>query len=201
MPSYKVVQFGHITQIYEYEGSFSRRMDDNLVSREGGRDKDGKEERKMEYRESVNNKARQKLMRLISANFGENDLFMTITFKENMQDIEKANYELKKFLQKLKRKQSDFIHCTVIEFQKRGAVHYHMVCNLKLGIDFDNEPVVQEKERDLAKLWGHGFIDIKNITHVDNVGAYLVKYMSKTGYDERLEGKKRYFFQGLVNVK
>src|SRR5699024_7367659 len=42
-----------------------------------------------------------------------------------------------------------------------------------------------------VKDWG-GNIDIKNIRHVDNVGAYLVKYMTKAKADERLIGKKLY---------
>lgn len=195
MPVYKVIKSGNIIEVYEYEGSVARKtFDDYMKSDKGGRHNEGKEDRKVEYKNSVNQKARNKLRRLISANFGRNDIFMTITFKENMQDIEKANYELKKFVQKLKRKQKDFIYCAVIEFQKRGAVHYHMICNLAVNIDFDNEPDVREKEREIAKTWGHGFIDLKNIEHLDNAGAYLVKYMSKSGYDERLDGKKRYFF-------
>lgn len=193
MPSYRIVKSGHIVEVYQYQ--HSQLYDDRETMRKGGRHQAGSEkavERKDEYRASVNYKAREKVRRLISANFGAGNLFITLTFKENMQDLEVANYELKKFVQKMKRKQKDFVHVTVVEFQKRGAVHYHMVCNFELT--WQNEKDLQEKERTLAKIWGNGFVDIKPISHVDNVGAYVVKYMTKENGDSRLDGQKRYFF-------
>lgn len=195
--SYKILKYGHVYEVMEYTGSFSARRLDDWNSCKGGRDKEGKEGRKMEYRQSVSHKAREKVRRLITANFNENDLFITLTFKENMTDVKQANYELKKFLQKMKRKQSDFLHVTVLEFQKRGAVHYHMVCNYRLR--WESTEQLKEHERELAKTWTHGFVDIVDIKHVDNVGAYLVKYMSKQNYDDRLEGNKRYFFLVTAN--
>lgn len=193
MPSYKVIKSGHIVEVYEYKNGVW--YDDRENMREGGRHNEGSEksvERKEEYRASVNYKAREKVRRLISANFGAGSLFITLTYAENMTDIETANYDLKKFIQKMKRKQNDFKHVTVIEFQKRGAVHYHMVCNFHLT--WSNEKELQEKERVLGKIWSHGFVDIKEIEHVDNIGAYVVKYMTKENGDPRLDGQKRYFF-------
>jgi hypothetical protein len=192
MPSYNVIQSGHILEVYEYRsGVMGLRDDDIVISREGGRDKEGQEDRKAEYRQTVNHKAREKVRRLINANFDEHSLFVTLTFAENMTDIEYANYELKKFLQKMKRRQKNFAYVAVIEFQKRGAVHYHMLCNLHL--EWTTHKELQKHERELAAIWGNGFVDIgyrKN----DNAGAYLIKYMSKEHNDERLNGKKRYFF-------
>jgi hypothetical protein len=51
----------------------------------------------------------------------------------------------------------------------------------------------------LEKIWGNGFVWINDLLKsnkgkpVDNVGAYMVKYMSKDFIDERLMGKKSYF--------
>lgn len=201
MPSYTIIQSGHVLELYEYQRGVSLIRDDDIkVSREGGRDKEGKQERIQEYRDQVNYKAREKVRRLINANFDENSLFVTLTFAENVTDLEYANYELKKFLQKMKRKQKDFAHVTVVEFQKRGAVHYHMVCNYHL--EWTTHKELQKHERDIATVWGNGFVDIQPIKHVDNVGAYLIKYMSKEHNDERLEGKKRYFFlETLFSLK
>ena len=41
-------------------------------------------------------------------------------------------------------------------------------------------------------MWGHGFVFINAIEHVDNVGAYIVKYMTKDTTDTRLQGLKAY---------
>jgi hypothetical protein len=46
---------------------------------------------------------------------------------------------------------------------------------------------------DLQKIWTHGFVKINAIDDVDNVGAYVTKYMTKDNDDERLLGEKCYF--------
>lgn len=167
-------------------------MDDNFKSNMGGRHNEGKEERKKEYSGTVNQKARNKIRRLINANFGSDNMFITLTYKENMTNVDQGNYDLKKFVQKMKRRQKDFQYVAVLEFQKRGAVHYHMLCNYRL--EWKNTEELKAHERELAKkVWGHGFVDI-GYKHTDNVGAYLIKYMTKSNDDERLKGKKRYFF-------
>jgi hypothetical protein len=75
-------------------------------------------------------------------------------------------------------------YVSVLEFQDkndRGAVHYHMICNL---------PYIKKSE--LAKIWGNGFVKINAIDKVDNVGAYVIKYMNKDIDDIRLQGLKAY---------
>lgn len=205
IPSYKVIQSGHIVEVLEYQSAIMLIRDDELKrGREGGRDKEGIEDRKEEYRESVNLKAREKVRRLINANFTKNSLFITLTFREDIE-IDKANYELKKFLQKVKRKQTDFKYVAVIEFTKNGRPHYHMLCNFKIEWQEHLKGCICERkekttcqelkkwENKVGKWWGNGFVDI-GYKETDNSGAYLIKYMTKEGYDPRLEGKKRYFF-------
>ena len=75
-----------------------------------------------------------------------------------------------------------FRYIAIIEFQKRGAVHYHFLCNL---------PFIDWTE--IKKIWGHGNIDIKRIENVTNLGAYFCKYLNKDMTDKRLFNKKKYF--------
>ena len=50
----------------------------------------------------------------------------------------------------------------------------------------------------MQEIWKNGFVWIKNISNVDNLGAYVTKYMSKDNADERLVGNRCYFTsQGL----
>ena len=55
------------------------------------------------------------------------------------------------------------------------------------------------EQKKLEDIWGNGFVWIRNLLKandgkpVDNVGAYIVKYMDKDMIDERLVGKKAYF--------
>ncbi|SSS88044.1 Uncharacterised protein [Acinetobacter baumannii] len=151
-----------------------------------------------------NIRARNNLRRLALANFGNKSKFLTLTFKENMQDIAESNKLFKAFMRKLKNEQKDLKYIAVIEFQDgkrkengegRGAIHYHLLCNLKF--------MRAEKIRGYWRsVVGEGNIDIQRIDHVDNIGAYVIKYMTKEAADPRLIGKKMYqTSQGLDKPK
>lgn len=177
----KVIVTGHVLEVYEYE-----RLP--VLPSQKKKEKDSKLELDMtEYDNTVSDrqnnmqKARNRLRRLITANFNENSKFITLTFKDNLKDVKKANKEFKKFIQRMRYRYGNFKYAAVIEFQKRGAVHYHMMSDL--------DYIENEK---LNKIWGNGFVKINNITHVDNVGAYMIKYMTKDNNDMRLRGLKSY---------
>ena len=102
--------------------------------------------------------------------------------------MNRANNEFKKFIQRLKYHYGYFKYLAVVEFQKSGAIHYHMLS------DFG-----YIEHSDLEKIWENGFVWINDLLKsnngkpVDNVGAYIVKYMDKDILDARLMGKKAYF--------
>jgi hypothetical protein len=188
----KVIVSGNIVEIYEYENPVW------LRAKKGGRMTDGEKEkmkeagiengRDMKNRKFGTRKARNMLRRLALSNFDERSKFLTLTFADgsikDITNIDLTNKEFKKFVQRLRRRFGDFKYIAVIEFQDkngRGAVHYHMMSDL---------PYIKKDE--LRELWGQGFVRINDIRHVDNVGAYMVKYMLKDINDERLLGKKSY---------
>lgn len=135
----------------------------------------------LESRGRSNIRARNELRRLALTNFSNRSKFITLTFKENMQDIGAANKLFKEFTRELRKRQPDLKYIAVIEFQKRGAIHYHLLCNLNY---------ISAKV--LENTWGNGFVKINRIDHVDNIGAYVIKYMTKEDADPRLVGKKMY---------
>lgn len=130
--------------------------------------------------------------------------FLTLNFAKNLQNLNEANYAFKKFMQRLKYKYIDFKYISVVEFQKRGAVHYHLVCNLpRLNI-----PKLQAD-------WAVGQVDIERVRSVEDTGLYFVKNLcrwnvgvqfathgTKDNYDEesiKLAGRKKFFSsRGLV---
>ena len=64
------------------------------------------------------NRAKRDLRRLINANIGEFSKFVTLTFRENITDLKVANYEWKKFKQRLETKIGYKLqYLVVIEFQ------------------------------------------------------------------------------------
>lgn len=109
--------------------------------------------------------------------------FVTLTFAENLQDIKIANRHFNKFIMRLKYQYFDLKYLAIIEFQKRGAVHYHFLCNL---------PYV--KNYKLSEIWGNGFVKINKIKNVTNLGAYVCKYLRKDMNNKKMFRKKKYFF-------
>lgn len=135
-------------------------------------------------------RARKSLYRIIMTNLNSKqknkNLFVTFTFKKNETDIKKANYEFKKFIQRFYFFMgAKYKYITVIEFQKRGAVHYHTL--------FFDVPYIKNLHVRITELWGHGYTDIKPLYDIKNISAYLSKYIRKGFFDKRLGNHKAYF--------
>ena len=99
-----------------------------------------------------------------------------------------ANNEFMKFIKRLNykvfnSKKANLKYSVVPEFTKKGRIHYHCI--------FYNLPYL--KADVVADVWGQGYIKINAIDNIDNVGAYVCKYISKDFDDERMRGKKCYF--------
>lgn len=180
----KLIISGDIVELYEYEklNVCGSQIDYENRAKKG----EGEQERSLQDYKQTSKKRGETVRRLINTNFDcDNSKFVTLTFAKNdkfdVTDVKMCNKEFKKFIQRLVRRYDNLKYVSVVEFQKRGAVHYHMICNL---------PFVKKKE--LTEIWGLGFVKINKISHVDNVGAYVSKYMSKEVADERLRGLKGY---------
>lgn len=182
----RLILSGKILEVYEYEKPIAKGFETKRTGRANA--PFSSEEVKAENRGKVANRARSYVRRMVNANPQLNK-FLTLTFAENLTDLELARYEFDKFLKRLKTRFKGFQFVVVVEFQKRGAVHFHLLCNL---------PFVNVKE--LAKIWRHGFIRLNRIDNVDNVGAYVTKYMTKDSIDERLVGKKCYSMSKGLNT-
>ena len=63
-------------------------------------------------------------MDYVNCNFDDRSSFLTLTFKENMRDLELANYQWKLFKQRLERKYKQKLkYCGVIEFQNGDTIY------------------------------------------------------------------------------
>ena len=185
----KYVISGNVLERYTYEKNQFVGFE---PKNKNGKNKDGL--KSSDNRTISLSRARKIVMRTINSNPCL-DKFLTLTFEENVVDLNYSNNEFKKWIKRVnyqvfKTKKSEMKYVGVIEFQKRGAVHYHVLCNLPY-IDVNS----------LAKIWGHGFIKLNKIkgdkerfgsSECDNVGAYVCKYMTKDNDDERLKGRKSY---------
>ena len=185
MKSYnkKAVICGDIVEIYEYENDILQGYSDTRKTVKGRQSRADDEDRK-ENRKKTLHRARRDIRRLINCNIGEYSKFVTLTFREDVKNVKMANYDFKKFKQRLETRIGHKLqYVCVIEFTKAGRVHYHCL--------MFNLPYIKNKE--LAAIWRNGYVKINKIDKVDNVGAYVCKYMTKDNDDDRLQGQKMYF--------
>ena len=120
------------------------------------------------------NRSKYEMLRLVKTNEEDFKTFITLTFAENITSIEDANKIFDIWRTKIKSIKKDFKYICVPEFQKRGAVHYHLLSNLEI------EKTYEYIRRN------------KKLETIDVVG-YMSKYMTKD-IDNRLWGKRRYLY-------
>jgi hypothetical protein len=184
----KCVISGDVVEVYEYEKGYL--VESDAINPQG-RGSEASEEDKAINRDKVSDRARKSVRRLINANIGQygddcTAKFLTLTFADHVTDPKTANYEFEKFIKRMNyvifgSKRANLRYLAVIEFTKRGRIHYHVV--------LFNIPYIKAKE--LENIWSNGFIKVNKINHVDNVGAYVCKYMTKD--NDKLVSKKSYF--------
>jgi len=170
-------------------------------------------------------RAKKNISRLIRTNAfkwfdSENNPYMpitlTLTFADEVKDIETANGLFSDFIQRLnysinliergyskkEAKKNLLKYSAVIEFQDKnrgGVVHYHMI--------FYNLPKMTKIYDRLTKIWGKGYFWVgtktknrkKGFTYINDnkrlkkIVEYFTKYISKSFEDKRLKNKKKYF--------
>lgn len=119
----------------------------------------------------------KKLRYLINNNFkGEpNELFITFTFAKESFDNKMVYADFDKFLKRLKYRFKDettIDYINVVEPHGSGEWHSHML------IRFNELDKIYIPHDELSKLWGNGFVTIKSLKGVDNIGAYLSAYLT-----------------------
>ena len=84
--------------------------------------------------EKINQRNAERRLRLkINANFGEDDLFVTLTYrKEERPEPEEAKKQIKKFLDSLRKEYktwgADLKYINVTEYRNK-AIHHHILIN------------------------------------------------------------------------
>jgi len=127
--------------------------------------------------------------------------FLTLTFAQPVTDLQTANKLFNTAIKRILRAKPYFEYLAVVEFQKDtdyhgnikpqgGSVHYHLLCNIVMP---DNMDIFLWERMFSLKYWKNGFVKIKDIQSVDNMGAYFCKYLSKDMFDKRMFRKKKFF--------
>lgn len=193
---FKIIDCGDYKQIYYYDNikikkdkNLEKHIDNDYLFKKQNINRKN-EKQYIEYKNI--NRSKFNLQRLVKANEQEFKTFITLTFEENVTDIEVANRKFRYWRDSMQRVFKEFKYVCVPEFQKRGAVHYHLLTNLQIGVHTDLIiPQTNKKSQYDVKYWNNGFSSVFDLKDMNVVG-YISKYMTKD-IDNRLFGKRRYF--------
>lgn len=141
-----------------------------------------------------------RLRNLINANFegADNELFITLTYAENMTDYKRLYKDFDRFYKRLKYsfKDIEFCYISVIEPQGRGAWHVHLLLKAL------NRDYLYIDNSEIADLWVQGFCKTQRLNAVDNVGAYLSAYLTDLVDDKgnKKKGARLYMYPAGINI-
>lgn len=197
----KIINYANTLEVYEYEkdvvvllgrsrgaGEIGDFPDDVDTC---GADSLQKDPFRLGKRSDNARRASLAFRRIVASNLGglTPPLLVTLTYRDNYTDLKGAYRHLSSFVQSLRHKYGKtFKYIAVPEFQKRGAVHFHA-----LVWALPEEVFLLEREtRTLARLWGFGFVYLKETDGHEKLSHYLSKYMAKAFVDPRLRNQKCY---------
>ena len=163
----KLICTGDRIEIYKYDKPIKTGHTNNSEGR-----KRGIKGNANSRNESLNI-ARNKIIRIVESNKDIWSSFITLTYKENMEDIEISKKDIRLFLKKVRNDFEGFKFLYVIEKQARGAFHYHIITNLKLDTAHEFVNVFNER------YWGKGFIYIQQVDSITNIAKYISVYLTK----------------------
>jgi len=188
----KVTTMNHIVEV-QYMEKTNRKNNIKKIDKEHYVDLSTgeiKEFQLSENRQQNYNSLRQtfkKLRYLINNNFlgSPNELHVTLTYKENMTDFKRLYSDFKRFMTRLKRKyqqETTIDYISVVEPQERGAWHCHVLMRFN-DLDSIYIPNKFDKRKrpidaPLYDMWEQGYVTIKSLKDIDNIGAYLSAYLA-----------------------
>ena len=126
----KVTDLGTHVEVRQYSSEMIRKKDDQkeIVKK----DRLGVAERcsTMVFDRANAIRSFQVLRNLALANKDDWKSFITLTFAENVRDLDEANRKFHIYVTQIRKRFPGFKYLGVPEFQERGAVHYHLMTNI-----------------------------------------------------------------------
>ena len=132
-------------------------------------------------RKRLNNSCRElKDLVLTNTKQYQNCLGITLTYASEMRDLDRAGKDFKRFIEKCRRAYGKFEYINVIEPQKRGSWHHHVV------FIFDKKaPFIDNAE--ISPKWKHGFTYTEKVESDIEIATYLANYNLDLYYSAAVE--------------
>lgn len=96
--------------------------------------------------------------------------WVTLTYADNMTSPDKLASDFKHFNSRCRKIFGHYEYITCAEPQARGAWHLHCVFIFDGKAPYMSNDIVRD-------CWKQGFVTVKRLDDVDNVGAYLTAYL------------------------
>lgn len=117
------------------------------------------------------------------------DHLLTLTYRENVEDLETAERDFRRFVREVRRRLGRSWHYVAVwERQERGAIHWHMAVK-----GFQPVPLLREIWREIVGERG-GNIDVqyRRAMPRQKIARYLTKYLTKQKREGTSLGRHRY---------
>lgn len=194
----KVVQYGTVTEIYQYQKDYVPQRKRNTRRAKRRKSETYRRNYSVFLRRSRSvRRAAQNFFRIVAANIQrpQNLAFVTLTCYENL-DVTVGYRALADFFKRLRAKtKHDITYIAVPEFQKRGSLHFHV---LVWGLS--EEVAGKERTtRNCQRQWARGYVDIRLANRKGlGIAGYMAKYLVKGLTDNRLANRRAYTTGGKV---
>lgn len=213
-----LIENDEIVKLIEYAGSKNARLiktyqvDNNLknykkLNSKEYYDKQEKKKKQYKIREHRTITGIQNSMKTVKSyllhNFdgSKNELFLTLTYADAMNDMEKLKKDFNYFWKRLKKQYKDLEYLYVVEMQEdRESLHLHILLK-----NINHKELFIPLET-LTKLWNKGYIWVSQINKTDTANLIIdenknektaigrvIKYMIKTKSKERVPKNKNIY--------
>ena len=197
----KLVDCGDYIQVYYLNNSRLKKSNDDELSLKKVKENDDytKEEKPSAIEPKNIIRSKLECQRLAKCNAKEWQTFITLTYEENITNIDEAKKDFRYFIDKVQRVYKDLKYICIPEFQKRGAVHFHLLTNIAK----ENKSLIffqEDNKRFLhIKYWNKGFTRVDVLKNdIKKIIGYISKYMTKD-IDDRLYNRHRYYYSRNLN--
>lgn len=121
--------------------------------------------------------------------------WITLTYADNMTNPRKLLFDFQNFNKRCRAIYGHYEYITAAEPQGRGAWHLHCVFIFDSKAPYMENTVVRD-------CWKQGFVTVKRLDNVDNVGAYLTAYLGDMELSEAVSvfHEKTIYSSGVKEV-
>jgi len=189
----RIVQYGDITEVYEYDKDFNfNRRKTHFSKQKKARIKKAREiaiSKGFKTDRSIK-RTTKTFFRLVHANNCKADTisFLTLTFSYDVTETQASLYT-KVFFRKLKDSVKDvpLSFISVPERTEKGRIHYHI-----LLYNLPTQKIKTERNtRFIQRLFGRGYVDIRLAKDKSpKIAGYMAKYMAKAMRDTSFKARR-----------